>query len=521
VTRTPPRSEGTLLRALVRERRLTVQEALDLLERRAEQMNERSYALSDRQFRRWLSGDVTSLEGVRPANTRVAEAEFGWPIGALLDRDQRTHDGLFPPLEPEADREPLRTSEFISWVAAHSALSYEAAYKAVSEGADKLISTSPATRSVRDHVHSQLGRDQIAGMVADYYGEPAAFYRARVGERVVRLSILTNSDWVDLGIRLGGDAESCPPAGRADATIRLNDLQAQAALERLAVVEVTGTVVVNSVLYSLSEIQTGDGRLVAQFGRTEFAVYALTNDLLETELREAAQDEGSGRTTPLRDAWLPTLSAGTAFGERVCVGGPICLVAIADGEQYQLLVQERSSRVLNVTGALAVIPKAFHQPMMDAYSETRISTTIERELEEELLGRTDLEQRSADSMRRAAPLHPLRSSAPMKWLRAHPDSWRIECTAFGVNMVTGTYEFSCLVVIDDPGWWMSYGHLLEANWEADRLHRYSSLDTDGVAHLIDDPRWSNEGLFALIEGLHRLGELGPSLVRAPVIERIS
>ncbi len=88
-------------------------------------------------------------------------------------------------------------------------------------------------------------------------------------------------------------------------------------------------------------------------------------------------------------------------------------------------------------------------------------------------------------------------------------------------MVTGTYEFACLFVIDDPGWWMSYGHLLEANWEADRLHRYSSLDNDGVAQLIDDPRWSNESLFALIEGLHRLGELGPSLVRVPVIERIS
>ncbi len=256
----------------------------------------------------------------------------------------------------------------------------------------------------------------------------------------------------------------------------------------------------------------------------KFAVYALTTDLLEAELRDLAgtkvrhTDAGAA---PLRDAWLPTVESGLAFAGRVCVGGPVCLVAIADGDQYQLLVQERSSQVLNVTGALAVIPKAFHQPIVDAYGETRISMTVERELEEELFGRADLEQRSAESMRRAAPLHPFNASAPMKWLRDHPDSWQMECTGFGINMVTGNYEFSCLVVIQDPAWWTSYGHLLEANWEASRLHRYSTLDGIGIMHLIGDTRWSNEGLFAFIEGLRRLGELDPSQVRVPVIERIS
>jgi len=212
------------------------------------------------------------------------------------------------------------------------------------------------------------------------------------------------------------------------------------------------------------------------------------------------------------------VSAGLAFEKRVCAGGVDCLVAIADGDQYQLLVQERSMKVLNVTGTLAVIPKAFHQPLVDGYAETRISTTIERKLEEELLGRADLEQ--AADMRRAAPLHPLNASAPMRWLRAHPDSWRIECTGFGINMVTGTYEFSCLVVVHDPTWWTSYGHRIGANWEARRLHRFSSLDSDGLLQLIGDPRWSNEGLFAFIEGIRRLAELDSSRVRVPAIERI-
>ena len=71
-------------------------------------------------------------------------------------------------------------------------------------------------------------------------------------------------------------------------------------------------------------------------------------------------------------------------------------------------------------------------------------------------------------------------------------------------MVTGTYEFACLVAVHDPTWWTSYGHLLEANWETKRLRRYSSLDGAGIEQLVSDPSWSNEGLFAFIEGLRRL-----------------
>jgi hypothetical protein len=508
----------------MRERRLTVQETLDVLQRRAEKMNERGYALSVRQFHRWLVGNVSSLDGTRPANARVVEAEFGWPIDALLAVDQRPRDR--PKLRSQSTEvRELRTKEFISWVASHSAFSYEDAYGLVTDGANKIAAMSPVVRAVREHARSEVGRAEIAAAVAGYYSESAGFYGAWVGQRLVRLSVLTDTDWVGLAVRLGGDAESCPPASSSgDSLIRLDDGQARSALDRLAAAEVSDTVMMNNPLYRLSRLDIGASHLAAQFECADFATYALTADLLETELHDLTREEArnpGATATPLRDAWLPTVNAGLAFASRVCVGGPVCLVAIAEGDQYQLLVQERSTQVLNVTGTLAVIPKAFHQPTVDAYGETRISTTIERELEEELLGRADLEQLSADDMRRAAPLHPSNASAPMTWLRAHPDSWRIECTGFGINMVTGNYEFSCLVVIDDPTWWTSYAHLLEANWEARRLHRYSSLDSDGIMHLIGDSRWSNEGLFAFIEGLRRLAELGSSRVRVPAIERIS
>ena len=59
----------------------------------------------------------------------------------------------------------------------------------------------------------------------------------------------------------------------------------------------------------------------------------------------------------------------------------------------------------------------------------------------------------------------------------------------------------CLIAIEDEDWWGQYGHLIAGNWETMSIESYSSMDTDGLAALIHDPRWSNEGLFALVEGL--------------------
>jgi hypothetical protein len=47
----------------------------------------------------------------------------------------------------------------------------------------------------------------------------------------------------------------------------------------------------------------------------------------------------------------------------------------------------------------------------------------------------------------------------------------------------------------------------------------SRLETAGLQALITDPRWSNEGLFAFLEGLRRLAELDTvSRLALPTIE---
>ncbi len=189
------------------------------------------------------------------------------------------------------------------------------------------------------------------------------------------------------------------------------------------------------------------------------------------------------------------------------------------GARHPTIVQERSARVLNAAHRLAVIPKAFHQPLVDFSDDAQILATVEREMEEELLGRPELdstyqEQRSAD------PMHITRLSEPMRWLIEHSDvrTWRTECVAFGINAMSGNFECACLIIIDDERWWDLYGGAVEANWEAEGLRLYSSRDKGLLTALISDPRWSNEGLFAFLQGIRRLGQIGEERVALPSIE---
>ena len=125
--------------------------------------------------------------------------------------------------------------------------------------------------------------------------------------------------------------------------------------------------------------------------------------------------------------------------------------------------------------------------------------------------------RGAENMAEWKLMHPSRLSEPMRWLDAHPESFRMECTGFGLNLVSGNYEFAALVVIDDEEFWTRYGGMIEANWESAGLRQFSSLDRDLLTHLAHDDAWANEGLFAYLQGLHRLAQLDPTRTNTPTI----
>ncbi|MGH3974558.1 MAG: hypothetical protein ACRDS9_14700 [Pseudonocardiaceae bacterium] len=115
-------------------------------------------------------------------------------------------------------------------------------------------------------------------------------------------------------------------------------------------------------------------------------------------------------------------------------------------------------------------------------------------------------------------MHPSRLSEPMRWLTRVPNNLKMECTGFGLNLVSGNYEFASLIVIDDEEFWALYGGQVEANWETSTLRRYSSLDSSLLTELIADVAWSNEGLFALLRGFDGSHKFGGHRVNLSTID---
>jgi hypothetical protein len=265
--------------------------------------------------------------------------------------------------------------------------------------------------------------------------------------------------------------------------------------------------------------QSVDG-IRASFGPSTFSRYALSVDLLEAEAVASITDNET--RLELRDQLLPTVNHVLAPGSRECVGGALALTAFARparGAQptdFLLLVQERSSRVVNGAGRIAVIPKCFHQPTNEPPAEVDMRTTLLRELEEELFGREEVDS-TGDTRRRAEVLHPSRMTPPMTWL-AGSSSLDIRLTGFAYNLVAGSYEFPALIAVQDERFWSEFGGGVEANWETSGLSRISSADADGIEQLLHDPRWSDEGLVTFALGLKHLAETNPDRVRLPDFE---
>jgi len=378
----------------------------------------------------------------------------------------------------------------------------------------------------------RVGRHRVAQALGGYYrGQVGGYgrYGARGGqESEIVTSVLTHPDWLDLDCPLTSGHDGLTVAGATTGSdVPLDSAVAGAAAERLAETLAADTRFVDTPLYRLAGIDIGKGKIGGSLAVTQFASYALTLDLLEGELTDAvtagvAPQPGS---LPLRDRYLPDVASVLDVGGRLCAGGALALCAFARPSSpyrgpadYVLLVQERPGSVINAARQLAVIPKGFHGPMTDFRGDAKIAVTLLREMEEELFGREDIDN-TLTGQNAADPLHPARLSEPMRWLLAEdPGALRMECTGFGLNLVSGNFEFSCLIIVDSEDFWSRYGGQIEANWESSALRQYSSLDSESLAALALDDSWSNEGLFAFLQGLRRLKQVGGDRVDIPAIE---
>lgn len=376
----------------------------------------------------------------------------------------------------------------------------------------------------------RVNQHHIAHALGEYYCEQRPGYGrytarySRNGEATT--SVLTCPEWLDLDCPLLGARDRLTLAGPASSRdLSLDGQAADHAARRLVETLALSTRLVDMPLYRLLTVDASKGQVGGTVGVVSFVEYALTIDLLEGELIDAISAGLALRpgVLPLRERYLPDTSSVLDMSSRLCAGGVLALCAIArpashhTAADYLLIVQERSGHVLNAARKLAVIPKGFHQPLTDIRGDTTLGSTLQREIEEELFGREDIDN-TVTAQRCADPMHSSRLSEPMRWLTGVPDALRMECTGFGLNLVSGNYEFASLLVIDDEEFWAKYGGQVEANWESSNLRRYSSLDSSLLIELIADVAWSNEGLFALLQGLRRLSQVGAHRVSLPTID---
>jgi hypothetical protein len=471
-----------------------------------------------------------ALERAAPS----ARARFASAVGDLIDRPP-------PPSEPGRDVAPDRAADAewrlsadphvdaaLGWLDRHTGWEPGTSRRKVASRLARLDARDLHDRSSR---REGVGQRRVAQALGEYYGDRTGShgrYSARVdpGGEVVT-SVLTCGGWLDLACPLIPSHDRLTlTSGMADGDASLDDEAAGRAAQRLAETLTIGTRLVDMPLYRLHAIDIRKRAIAGSLGITHFVRYALTMDLLEGELVDALTTGVFSRrgTLPMRDRYLPDIASVLDVAHRLCAGGALALCGIARpanpyrGEaDYLLLVQERSGDVVNAARRLAVIPKGFHQPLTDFRADARLGATLRREMEEELFGRDDIDN-TVGQGRRADPMHPSRLSEPMRWLDDDAGRLRAECTGFGLNLVSGNFEFASLVLIEDEEFWSRYGGLIEANWESSSLRQYSSLDRELLADLVHDVAWSNEGLFALLQGLRRLSRIGGNRVNLPTIE---
>ena len=215
-------------------------------------------------------------------------------------------------------------------------------------------------------------------------------------------SIVTKEEWLDLGLALGTGKDRVAFATETrPSKNRLPEVAMDAAVRRLAEVLATGARMINAPLYRLTDINVSSRGIFGSLGLIHFVDYALTLDLLENELIDSLSVGGidAPQDLPLRSYYLPTTSSLVDLNSRICAGGPLALFAVARSRRsrkggspdYALLIQERSGRVLNSARRLAVIPKAFHQPLVDSVTKRSYPPQSSGNWEEELFGRPEVD----------------------------------------------------------------------------------------------------------------------------------
>jgi hypothetical protein len=337
-------------------------------------------------------------------------------------------------------------------------------------------------------------------------------------------SIATRPTWVGQAIGLTGKNEQCD---LVDAQPPQAEISRRDAVRLLALLEAQGLKLWDSQIYRLLDLDLDANQFKAKFALESFLHYRFTDGLLPDELVEKLLDVDfdidsvlarSQRVLPQRQQILPDGHSLVDFGARICAGGPTVVFAYARPKPYHdyaILIQQRSEAVTDAQGMTSVIPQAFHQPIIDINDEISLSSSVYREIYEELLEGQEAER----DVRRLKHDWYMAANPAMRWLKEHRKLHTIDLVSAGINLDKGSYEFSVLFAIHDSHFYETYGDLLKPNWEAKGVTPYSTMNSEKLAVLLGSPNWASEGLFALVESLLHLKAFDPKRVRIPSLER--
>ena len=342
---------------------------------------------------------------------------------------------------------------------------------------------NPVSLLQSQHVEQIISKRLTTEVLSHYY-TPGILkngnleqYVYRIGKKHVRLPSAIRKEWLDLAIPLsglskGGEHIKFQKSGELSelSPISIPDIQmpSEFVMSQLRDIEQSEMRLNNLLSYHLVGLDIQPDQMRVSFSLSDFFRYRFTAGFLPDEIYEALVSTNLDvekvvadreRLLPLRQQMLSDGASLVNFKSRMCIGGPVVLLAIArpkPDDDYVIHVKRRSAKVALTPRQLTLVPQGFHQPMVDNYDEVDVSFSALREFYEELLGGVEAER----NFTRVKSDWFVDECEPLRWLRENPNSYTLECTHFGIDLDAGRYAFGILFVISDENFWKDYGSSL-------------------------------------------------------------
>lgn len=308
--------------------------------------------------------------------------------------------------------------------------------------------------------------------------------------------------------------ETSPPSLQIQDSLKDRILKYAVRLRRM------GILIENRPLFRLVEEDLKNRRIL--FYESEFFNYRFSSGLLQDELNDVIfafggdlnNFEKSRSHFPLRDQMLPNLNRLQNLQDRICAGGVGVVFALKKGDHYEIQLQVRGKGVSDGRRFLAVVPKAFH----GGFNEAALKSTVFRELYKELFEG----KRRYTPDRHGAHDYYYDLCEGVEWFEqfeGNKDKYWLDVVAFGLNAVSGNYDFGILLVVEDPNYRKDFRSKMFPNWEADRLCPISTTNEKQIQDVLANKRWAPESLYHFVQGLLHLKKLRPKAVKLPPIKR--